>query len=71
MVIKKSTHKKIIKKIGLDANKDYVLDDDIIELIEKVSSYLQCYGFGKSPEYEVTEEGIACEEILDMFSEIE
>ncbi len=71
MVIEKPTQKNIISKIGLDANKDFVSDDDIVELLEKVSSYLQRYGFEDPPEYEVTEDGIACEEILDIFSESE
>lgn len=27
-------------KVGLDPNKDYISDDDVYELSEKVSSYL-------------------------------
>ncbi len=56
-------------KVGLDPNKDYISDDDVYELSEKVSSYLQQFGFGK--DYEITEEGRTCEKILDTLADIE
>lgn len=51
---------ELLEKIGASPNDD----EDIIE--EKVGDYLQIYGFDE--DYNITEEGKICEEILDSIS---
>jgi len=70
MIFENEAQKNLISEIGLDPNKNYVEDDDIIELSEKISEVLAKRGFGKSPEYDINDIGIVCEEILDELSEL-
>ena len=53
---------KFLSHIGIKASS--IKDMDEADLEEKVSVYLQMYGFDEN--YEPTEEGKICESILDM-----
>ena len=58
-------HIEFMQRIGLSIPASGEISDSDCELIEeKVSEYLQEHGFDKN--YEPTEEGKNCEEILDL-----
>ena len=55
---------KFLKKIGISINSfDYLSDEDIDVIEEKVSEHLQKKGFNK--DYSATADGEMCESILD------
>ena len=58
--------KRFLKKINI-ISFDFD-DEDILNVEEKVSNYLQKHGFDKN--YQPTEDGLICESILDKISEI-
>ncbi len=61
--------KRIITEIGFDPNADYATDDLLHnKLHNAVSSLLQRKGF--DCDYEITETGMACEEILDALADL-
>ncbi|MEG0919420.1 MAG: hypothetical protein RSE61_05750 [Anaerovoracaceae bacterium] len=41
-------------------------DDELFKIEEVISTRLQIYGFDKN--YEITEDGLICEEILDLLA---
>ncbi len=55
--------KELIKSLGFDPDMDYSDDDLCLELEDRVMSLFQKEGFDL--DYEATEIGILCEEILD------
>ncbi len=54
---------EFMQRIGLTINFENPSDDELGIVEEKVSEYLQEYGFDK--EYNPTEDGKICESILD------
>ena len=66
-MILKFSEKQIsfLEKIGISINSfDNISDEEIDEVEEKVSEYLQKKGFNK--DYSATADGEMCESILDM-----
>ena len=58
---------KYMKSINIKIDFDKkLLDEDLINIEEKVSERLQIVGFDK--DYNITEEGQMCESILDEIS---
>ena len=53
---------EFIRALGIDTQSP-ISDENYIEIEDKVSEYLQLYGFDEH--YEPTAEGIMCESILD------
>ena len=61
--------KELIKELGFDLDTVFLDDDLHVELWNNVSTLLQIKGFDW--EYEVTETGILCEEILDYLADMD
>jgi hypothetical protein len=62
----KKEHKALIRQLGYNPDHDYVTDDELCDLWQDVTDYLQKAGFkyvGNEPV--PTEVGLLCEEIAD------
>lgn len=58
-----------IKSLGINVDFENLIDDILIEIEKKVSDILQIKGFDEN--YNITQIGILCEEILDKLSEFD
>lgn len=64
MILKKE-HLEFLKTLGISTDVSNSTEDTVCyEIEEKVSAFLQKYGFDEN--YSLTPNGILCEEILDI-----
>ncbi len=72
MIFTKPSHKRIIQELGFDPDRDYQSDNVSADLFLAVTGRVQKQGFiyiGKEPI--PTQDGLLCEEIADLLSDIE
>lgn len=71
MVFEKEQHKKIIKELGFNPEHDYQADDVSADLFMAVTTRFQKQGFVYEGDEPVpTRDGILCEEIADILSDL-
>lgn len=72
MIFEKQAHKKIIQELGFNPEHDYQAEDDLAaDLFMAVTDRFQRQGFTYVDKEPIpTHDGLLCEEIADILSEL-